>query len=284
VAFHFRRNAIPPPDAAARLNTFNPSTAGLVWLSGAATYRSGGGTATLADLARGQIAQNYDNNNYPEPTPTPVGVVLTPTGPSSYFTLSGPTALLHGATALSMLVAFVFRSATASQQCLNFRVSNQHTIDTFSQTTSSITWGTDWAGAWNGANQQTLSGLSDGDLVVICSSISQTGARLFAQGRLLGTKSGSSFTISTASAAVGITGIANTTSGGARNPLALSAAWARTLSDEEAQSLTANPWQLFAPRRIWVPQAAITGAPTLSTAEIAAYTSTTARPRVTLTF
>lgn len=39
----------------------------------------------------------------------------------------------------------------------------------------------------------------------------------------------------------------------------LAACWSRALSDSEVTSLAGNPWQLFAPRRIWVPQAA--GAP-----------------------
>lgn len=58
----------------------------------------------------------------------------------------------------------------------------------------------------------------------------------------------------------------------------------RELSPNQAQSIVENPWQLFAPRRVWVPQTTASSAPTLSAAEIAALTSTTARPRVTLTF
>lgn len=63
-------------------------------------------------------------------------------------------------------------------------------------------------------------------------------------------------------------------------PISAPVAW----TDEEFAALFEQHWRAFAPRRIWVPQAAITGAPTLSAAEIAYYTSTTARPRVTLTF
>ena len=64
-----------------------------------------------------------------------------------------------------------------------------------------------------------------------------------------------------------------------------SAQWTRTLSDDEIVSLSGNPWQLFAPRRIWVPQAAITGLPTLSlpTYTPGSLTATGFRPRVTAT-
>ena len=63
----------------------------------------------------------------------------------------------------------------------------------------------------------------------------------------------------------------------------LAAGWGRALSPDEVASFSANPWQLFAPRRIWVPQAAITGLPTLSlpTYVPGSLTATGFRPRVT---
>lgn len=63
----------------------------------------------------------------------------------------------------------------------------------------------------------------------------------------------------------------------------LAAAWSRVLSSTEMAILYQNPWQLFAPRRIWVPQAAITGLPTLSlpTYTPGSLTATGFRPRVT---
>lgn len=65
----------------------------------------------------------------------------------------------------------------------------------------------------------------------------------------------------------------------------MAAQWSRCLSDNELQSVCNNPWQLFAPRRIWVPQAAITGLPTLSlpTYTPGSLTATGFRPRVTAT-
>ena len=61
--------------------------------------------------------------------------------------------------------------------------------------------------------------------------------------------------------------------------------WDRILTDAEIASLTENPWQIFAPRtqRILSPAAA-SAYPTLSAATLFNITSTTATPRVTLTF
>lgn len=65
--------------------------------------------------------------------------------------------------------------------------------------------------------------------------------------------------------------------------VALAAFWSRTLSEAELRAVRAAPWQLFAPRRIWVPQAAISGLPTLSlpTYTPGSLTATGFRPRVT---
>ncbi len=58
--------------------------------------------------------------------------------------------------------------------------------------------------------------------------------------------------------------------------------WNRYVVEGEARAFCANPWQLFAPRRILVPAA--TGIPVLSAATVTSITSTTATPRVTVTF
>lgn len=60
--------------------------------------------------------------------------------------------------------------------------------------------------------------------------------------------------------------------------------YSRCLTASEVKEMYDNPWQLFAPRRIWVPQANISGVPTLSAATLINITSTNATPRVTLTF
>lgn len=64
-------------------------------------------------------------------------------------------------------------------------------------------------------------------------------------------------------------------------PIALAGRFNRKLSDSEVSQLSANPWQLFAPRRIWVPVSAASGAPTL--AAIAASNLTASGARLTVT-
>jgi hypothetical protein len=64
----------------------------------------------------------------------------------------------------------------------------------------------------------------------------------------------------------------------------LSMVWGRSLGDAEVLDIGANPWQLFAPRRIWIPVS--TGAavaPTLTAAIAYNLGSTTVTPRVTFT-
>ena len=52
--------------------------------------------------------------------------------------------------------------------------------------------------------------------------------------------------------------------------------WSRILSDDELQSLTTNPWQLFAtPRRLWIQLGAATGAGQSAAATVAATASAT---------
>lgn len=61
--------------------------------------------------------------------------------------------------------------------------------------------------------------------------------------------------------------------------------WGRALSEQELHSFTLNPWQLFEPRRIFVPMfVASSGVPVLSAATAFNVTATTAQPRVTITF
>ncbi len=64
----------------------------------------------------------------------------------------------------------------------------------------------------------------------------------------------------------------------------LGAAWDRALNDEEAASVSLNPWQLLEPRRIWVPQSAASGLPTLSAATLVNAGGNTYQPRVTYTY
>ena len=62
--------------------------------------------------------------------------------------------------------------------------------------------------------------------------------------------------------------------------------WDRALSDAEALAFTENPQRLYRARRIYIPGAVVGGGltPILSAATWASLTSTTVRPRVTVTF
>jgi hypothetical protein len=58
--------------------------------------------------------------------------------------------------------------------------------------------------------------------------------------------------------------------------------WNRALTAAEIASLNANPWQLFAPRRIYIPTAAAAaGAPTITALSAIGITATSAQPRIT---
>lgn len=65
---------------------------------------------------------------------------------------------------------------------------------------------------------------------------------------------------------------------------ALSFVWNRALSDAEVAEVSRNPWQLFAPERRVTYFFPASGIPTLSAATAVSIGSTTATPRVTLTF
>lgn len=65
--------------------------------------------------------------------------------------------------------------------------------------------------------------------------------------------------------------------------LALFARFASNFISDPA-GLSRNPWQLFEDRRIWVPQAAASGLPTLGTVSATAITSSGFRPNVTYTY
>lgn len=56
------------------------------------------------------------------------------------------------------------------------------------------------------------------------------------------------------------------------------------IEQDEADAIAANPWQIFEPKRIWVPVSGSVLIPTLSLAQVVALTATQGTPRVTLTF
>lgn len=212
------------------------------WPNGSSNWR-------LLNLVDGTSADLLDPNNDFAVAVTPFGQAgrnrATSNAGNCIYTAS--SGVLSGAQELTLLAWFVFGSADDNAQWMNFRTDLQHTLDVFAKTSTSVTWGADWAGAWNGASQQTLSGLVDGDFVCIGASINQSGARFFANGRYSGTKSGSGFTTSSSSVAV-----ARAT----RASQLGAAAFRAALSDADMQALTGNPWQLFEDEALPVTRAA----------------------------
>lgn len=151
------------------------------------------------------------------------------------------TDALCGATEITLLSSFWRRGATdESTQWLNFRTDYSHSMDVFASTATTLTFGADWAGAWNGASQQTVT-IGDG-LVTIIAVIRQDGARFFCNGVMTGTKAGSGFTVGSTPYAVMI-------NSGARSPILFQEAWKAALSDAQALQLSRNPWDAFAPQR-----------------------------------
>ena len=64
----------------------------------------------------------------------------------------------------------------------------------------------------------------------------------------------------------------------------LIALYNRRLSAQEARELSANPWQLFAPRQIWIPASAASALPTLSNPTAINITASSFQPRVSYAF
>jgi hypothetical protein len=155
------------------------------------------------------------------------------------------TDALCGSTELTLLCTFWRRGAIDdSAQWLNFRADDTHSLDVFASTSTTLTFGADWAGAWNGASQQTVT-IGDGPTTIVA-VIRQDGARFFCNGSFVGTKSGSSFSIGTTPYAVAI-------AARARSPILLQSAWKVALSDGQAATLSASPYRLFSDEQIYVP-------------------------------
>jgi hypothetical protein len=218
----------------------------MVWLSG--SYATAAGSnGYLLDVITGRKAANFDAFNYFARAVHTLGVINTRVivSSDSGVRYDGPVALLHGVTEFTLVSTFIFRVGATSAQWLNFRVDNQHTLDVISQTSSTLTFGCDWAGAWNGATTQTLSGLKDGDVVTICAVVNQAGARFFANGRFIGTKSGTGFTVSTASDSTAIVNMI-------RTDYVQGMASKKALPDAVAMAITADPTLIFREQAMWI--------------------------------
>jgi hypothetical protein len=213
----------------------------------------------LRDLVTQRLATSADANNSlyrargGHGTGARNSAITTP-GSAHHF---GPTGILHGATEYTLAITGIFKASDPSNQRLNFRVDYQTTLDIFSQTSSSITWGSDGAFAWNGASQQVLNGLNDGDRYTLIAVIRQGGARFFHNGRLAGTKSGGTgWIINTSANACNILSAATS--------YVQSFACRRAFSDDYAIAISANPWQIFEDEEDYVFVPAAGGGSTLN--------------------
>lgn len=84
---------------------------------------------------------------------------------------------------------------------------------------------------------------------------------------------------------IGDLGAFSGTGYGYSGSILLAAIWNRSMSQAEANSITENPWQLFKPARpIIYSISSASAAPTLSLATAVNITSSSAQPRVTVTF
>jgi hypothetical protein len=216
------------------------------------SYGKGAWPSFLLNLVDGTRAISQDTNNEFGPAGTKHGLTGKNTATTNANALNylATTSVLSGLTELTLIAWFVFDGGDTSAQWMNFRTDNQHTLDVFSQTSTSVTWGADWAGAWNGASQQTTSGLNTGDLVCIAASINQSGARFWVNGVFSGTKSGSGFT--TSSSSVQIAASTRAKQFGA-------AGFAQAFSDGDLQRITKNPWNLFVDSLAWAYYTGTTG-------------------------
>lgn len=240
-------------------------SSGLLWLWG---MPQGSSRTGLRNVVRPEVAASQDSNNE---FITAVGRH----GIAGLNTASTPTALkylaprapLAGATEFTIVSWFIFDAADVSGQWLNFRSDNEHSLDIFSQTADSITWGADWRSAWNGTGNKVLSGLSTGDLVVLCVTVDASGARFFDNSGFAGTEAGAAFTLLDVACSV----VAS-----ARSKVYGGAVFNRALSDASARSLQSNPWQLFADEEVPVWFAAAGGVSGTIAATLAGFTSSIA--------
>jgi len=259
---------------------------GMTYLWGAANGTRPGAVSAvqgqLLNLVDGTYAVATDQNNQFELVTCRRGIAGRNTEVSSFSALAynHTTQALVGAQELTLFAWFEFRATDPSSQWMNFRQDNQHTLDIFSKTSNSITWGADWAGAWNGATQQTTSGLVDGDFVCIGASINPSGARFFVNGRYSGAKIGSGFTVS--GNAVQVARATRARQYGA-------AAFRKALSDAEMALLTGVPSLLFDDEIILVPVEASSSEPTgtldstLAALTLSSEASVAAGPAATVT-
>ena len=108
-----------------------------------------------------------------------------------------------------------------------------------------------------------------------CGVSSAGGRSLYINGILESTKAATTMGTPTDGVQIGGTG-----SGETRNYVSF--IWNRALTAAEVATVNANPWQLFAPRRIYIPTAAAAAtAPTITALSAINITATSAQPQIT---
>lgn len=223
------------PQAPAMVNWNNQCLQGLKWMT---TTTGSFPFATMRNEVTGENATTLYAGNTFNPVVCSVGrgggqTLNTANSTSVYFKyISKSYGLLHGATGFTLIFSGVFSSNVLSMQSDHMRVDNKHSLVIYSSTSSSINWGADWETAWNGASQQTLN-LANSQPFTIGASINSSGARFFANGKFVGTKSGSSFTLSTSANQTWIIS-------GTAQIYEQSMAISRALSDTEMAFITNN--------------------------------------------
>lgn len=218
---------------------------GLIWATNYATDTIPGAGGAILDSVTGRMAFSQDSSNYIS------GLDATAGGLAGKYNIGSNVAsvnyVLPGIAPyayqrcreFTLLLSIVFDGSASSAQYVNFRISYELTLDIFSRTATSLTFGSDWAGTWNGASQQTMTGLKTGDVVTIVVSVNQAGARFFCNGKYTGSKSAglSSWYLSS--------GTAMQMAQGGYDKRLCQAMFDRAIPDDLARSLSENPWQIF---------------------------------------
>lgn len=141
----------------------------------------------------------------------------------------------------------------------------------------------DFGGA-SGNNRISVSGLDYSKPTVMVFAAGARGISITQDGVL---KASNSVPISRTSAGVPFYYLKGDQPSGDLTETFLFCVWDRMLHNSEIAAVSANPWQLFKPEQVYVPQYAsitYTGIPVLSALEFLSASATTARYRVQLTF
>src|SRR5574337_182611 len=148
-----------------------------------------------------------------------------------------------------------------------------------------VSSGTLTLGEWDGNNPMfEAPGVVDGGWHVFVGVRSGTTRYIDCDGVHVGTGTGVVARVYASGAFLYSSGIYGYTNWTRPHPHVMQAAWNRALTPAERKNIGRNPWQVFAPQRLWLPTSAAGGSlPTLSAATYmpGSLTSSGFRPRVT---